>query len=153
MTLFSRRGLLALAALAAVSLPGAQAQAASTTTEAQMLQLQDRFMAAYAGTDLDALANLISDKAVYIHPTGEVNNKQMLLDRMRSGPLPRFSEVKQKNTKVMVYPGVAVLTGDAVFARAGAPASTTFRLSTAYADEKGTWRLISWHMSAIGPVP
>jgi hypothetical protein len=80
------------------------------------------------------------------------------MDSMLSGPKPRYGKVEQKNTKVKAYPGVAVLSGDIVFTglqqpNRPAPTPNTYRLSTAYADEGGTWRLINWQVTSIAQPP
>src|SRR4051812_8480191 len=145
--LTSRRGLLILSAVAAFALPAASALAATpaTPTAAQMIALQDKFMATLAGTDMNALDNMISETVSYGHPTGQINTKKIQMDSMRSGPLPRYGKIEQANTVVRAFPGVAVLSGDIIFtalSRPGAPPPTpnTYRLATAYANEKGTWR-------------
>lgn len=153
----SRRSLLALSAAAVLALPAAQALA-KVPTEAQMLQLQDKFMAALAGTDMDALAGMLSENLTFMHPQGQVNTKAIQMNAMRTGPLPRYVKVDQKNTKVKAYNGVAVLTGDILYTslpRPGQPppAANPYRLTSVYADEKGTWRLVNWQVTAIAPPP
>ena len=156
--LTSRRGLLTLAAVAALALPAASSLAATpaTPTAAQMIALQDKYMATLAGTDMDALDNMISETVSYGHPTGQINTKKIQMDGMRSGPLPRYGKIEQANTVVRAFPGVAVLSGDIIFTgmtKAGGPPPTrnTYRLATAYANEKGTWRLILWQVLPIAP--
>lgn len=156
----TRRSLLALAAVAAVAVPGlaSAAKAPAVLTDAQALALQDKFMGLLAGTDMDALGGMMSEKLTYIHPTGQANTKKIQMDSMLSGPKPRYGKVEQKNTIVKSYPGVVVLSGDIVFtglARPNAPPPTpnTYRLSTAYVDEAGTWRLLNWQVTAIAPPP
>jgi hypothetical protein len=151
----TRRALLAAAAAAAV-VPGVAlaAKAPQTLTEAQALALQDRFMALLAGTDMDALADMMSEKLTYIHPTGQANTKKIQMDSMLSGPKPRYGKVEQKNTVVKSYPGVVIMSGDIVFTALKRPDGTiptpnTYRLSTAYVDEGGTWRLLNWQVTAI----
>jgi hypothetical protein len=154
----SRRGLLILAVAAVAAAPlAAQARAAvpATPTEAQMLALQDRYMATLAGTDMDKLDDMISETVAYGHPTGQVNTKKIQMDSMRGGPLPRYGKIEQLNTKVRVYPGAAVLSGDIRFTglpRNGVtPPPNLYRLATAYANEGGTWRLVLWQVTPIAP--
>ena len=157
--LTTRRGLLTLTAVAALAMPAAGALAAAapaTPTAAQMIALQDKYMATLAGTDMAALDDMISETVSYGHPTGQINTKKIQMDSMRGGPLPRYGKIEQANTVVRAYPGVAVLSGDIIFtglARAGSPppARNTYRLATAYANEKGTWRLILWQVLPIAP--
>lgn len=157
----SPRRLIVLAAAVAVALPGAAvpsvvwAAKTKTLTQAEALALQDKYMAALAGTDMAALDDMISETVSYGHPTGQINTKKIQMDGMRSGPLPRYGKIEQANTVVRSFPGVAVLSGDIIFnglPRAGqAPTRNTYRLATAYADEKGTWRLILWQVTPIAP--
>src|SRR3954467_12318812 len=97
----SRHSLLALSAAAFLALPAAAL--AKVPTEAQMLQLQDKFMAAMAGTAMDPLAGMMSENLTFMRPQGQVNTKEIQMNSMRSGPLPRYVKVEQRNTKVKPY--------------------------------------------------
>jgi Domain of unknown function (DUF4440) len=150
------------AALAAAALSGPAASpslaadkpAAAPITAQQAIDLQDKFLRALYGTDLNAISALLSEDVTFTHPNGMALDKKGEMNLMSTGPLPRYAKLEQSNIKARIYPGAAVLTGDVTFTalpKEGAPPPTpnTYRMATAWADEEGVWRMVSWQLVAI----
>ena len=133
--------------------PAAKATAASITAQ-QAIDLQDKFLHALYGTDLNAISALLSEDVTFTHPNGMALDKKGEMNLMSTGPLPRYGKLEQSNIKARIFPGAAVLTGDVTFTalpKEGAPLPTpnTYRMATAWADEEGVWRMVSWQLVAI----
>ena len=155
--------ILSPAALAAAALSGLAATpsfaadrpaAKAPVTAQQAIDLQDKFLRALYGTDLNAISALLSEDVTFTHPNGMALDKKGEMTLMSTGPLPRYGKLEQSNIKARIYPGAAVLTGDVTFTalpKEGAPPPTpnTYRMATAWADEEGVWRMVSWQLVAI----
>ncbi len=133
--------------------PAAKAAPAPITAQ-QAIDLQDKFLHALYGTDLNAISALLSEDVTFTHPSGMALDKKGEMNLMSTGPLPRYKKLEQSNIKARIYPGAAVLTGDVTFTalpKEGAPPPTpnTYRMATAWADEEGVWRMVSWQLVAI----
>jgi hypothetical protein len=149
------------AALAAAALSGLAAspsfaaeKPAAPITAQQAIDLQDKFLHALYGTDLNAISALLSEDVTFTHPNGMALDKKGEMNLMSTGPLPRYGKLEQSNIKARIFPGAAVLTGDVTFTalpKEGAPPPTpnTYRMATAWADEEGVWRMVSWQLVAI----
>jgi hypothetical protein len=148
-------------ALAAAALSGLAAspsfaadKPAAPITAQQAIDLQDKFLHALYGTDLNAISALLSEDVTFTHPNGMALDKKGEMNLMSTGPLPRYEKLEQSNIKARIFPGAAVLTGDVTFIalpKEGAPPPTpnTYRIATAWADEEGVWRMVSWQLVAI----
>lgn len=79
------------------------------------------------------------------------------MDALAKGPLPRYPKVEGRNTKVKLFPDAAILTGNVIYTGLPKPGATgpvtptTYRITTGWADEKGTWRLVTWQVTAVAP--
>ena len=133
--------------------PTAKAAAAPITAQ-QAIDLQDKFLHALYGTDLNSISALLSEDVTFTHPNGMALDKKGEMNLMSTGPLPRYWKLEQSNIKARIYPGAAVLTGDVTFTalpKEGVlpPTPNTYRMATAWADEEGVWRMVSWQLVAI----
>ena len=133
--------------------PTAKAAAAPITAQ-QAIDLQDKFLHALYGTDLNAISALLSEDVTFTHPSGMALDKKGEMNLMSTGPLPRYGKLEQSNIKARIFPGAAVLTGDVTFTalpKEGVlpPTPNTYRMATAWADEEGVWRMVSWQLVAI----
>jgi Domain of unknown function (DUF4440) len=131
-----------------LSLPAAaaapSAKATSAPRQAQFLQLQQQLLTALVAADWPRVADMWSDDLVYIHPFGIVGKKEQL-EVLTNGPSPRYKSIEAKDTRVRIFRDTAILTGNVYFTGITATEPRLFYLSTVWANEHGTWRMVLWH--------
>ena len=146
---------LIIAAVAGSALMAPAAFAAGPPSEQEMVAMQDKFLAALYGTDLKAISDMLSEDLTFIHPTGQFLSKKGEMDLMTNGPLPHYQKLTEKVAKVRVYGKAAALSGDITYQalpkNGVLPPTTTYRFTSAWADENGTWRLVNWEQTSIAP--
>ncbi len=142
-------------ALAACALPAAAL--AAGPTEQQAVKMQDGFLAALSGTDLKAISALLSEDVTFVHPNGMALTKKGEMDLMGAAPLPRYNKLDEVISKVRVYSDTVIMNGTITytgFPKNGVAATpNSYLLASAWANEKGTWRLVSWQQTGIAKPP
>jgi len=98
----------------------------------------------------DSLRAVLDDKVQYIHSNGWIQNKQEVLDDMRSGKLV-YQQVTVKEVAVRLYEHAAVVTGLGTFE--GVNGGTAFKLDLRYTEvyvkSKSGWLLASRHANRM----
>jgi ketosteroid isomerase-like protein len=128
---------------------------AQTAAEQDVLQTQQRRLAAAQKQDVAALERLVADELQYCHTTGAVDTKASYLDVVKTGRI-RWINVKPSGMKARVYGDTAVVTGriDQQITTAGNPTPTDLAIRTieVYVKRDGRWQMTDFQASRI-PAP
>lgn len=133
--------------LLALSLSAVLAQ---TAEEQKVLKLSARKFDWLVQLKSDSIALLLDDKVQYVHSNGWTQNKQEVLDDMRTGKLV-YKKVTVKAAKVRLYDKTAIVTGFGTFE--GVNGGNAFALNLGYTEvyvfANGAWRLASRHSNRM----
>lgn len=80
-----------------------------STTEI-ILHLEEQLQKATLNNDVATMDALLAEDWLNINATGTVTNKQQSLELMKEGNM-RFVSIVNKEVRIRVHPGVAVVTG------------------------------------------
>jgi ketosteroid isomerase-like protein len=110
-----------------------------------VLALENERYAAMLAADADALDRLLSSRLVYVHSTGGRDTKAEYLDRVRSGFFV-YETIDHPVDQIIVAGGAAVVVGamDARVQRDGKLVDLRNSVCAVWADEDGTWRLVTF---------
>jgi len=99
--------------------------------------------AATASGDLATLEKVIADDLSYIHSTGDVDTKAILIGNMKSGAR-KYHEMTYESLDARVYDNAAVVTAVArikTSVNGAAPVPAHLRFIHVWVYQKGIWRL------------
>lgn len=114
----------------------------------------DRWAAAEADGDVEALAECLSDDFVGIGPLGFTLPKQAWLQRHGSNGL-EYDKFELQETEVREYGDTAVVTAliDQPGAHQGNPIPQTTRSTLVLVKRGGRWRITTDHISFVAGTP
>ncbi|SDS35066.1 nuclear transport factor 2 family protein [Actinopolymorpha singaporensis] len=127
----------------------------TTTTEAQIRELGERWADAEQRGDVALLDELSVDEFAMVGPAGFILDKPQWLHRYRAGDLVTHS-LEWDELAVRDFGGTALVIGRHTQRAAyrGNPADGSFRATHIAVRRDGRWRLAGIHMSPIaGPPP
>ena len=116
----------------------------------QVRAADDRRYAAMIAADVAALAELLSDRAVYTHSYGGRDTKQEFLDKLAAGELV-YHRVEHPVTEVIVLGDAAVVLGEmhADITSAGSPRHLASATIAVWGAEDGGWRLAAFQSTRL----
>jgi ketosteroid isomerase-like protein len=127
------------------------ANGAGHGTIEQVKQVEKQRFAAMTAPDLTALGQMLADELYYCHSNGDVQNKQQLLDALRTKQL-RYSAIELREFQARMYGDVALGNGLATIhaSMGGGPLMTLeIRYADAYVWREGRWQLVTWQSTRI----
>jgi uncharacterized protein (TIGR02246 family) len=149
-----RTFVIAVMALAAASIAGAQEQKASSdqksSVEQTIRQLDNERIQAQIHADATALDRIYADDFIGIGPSGTVRHKPEVLSDFTSGHL-KFQSITTDEVQVRVYENTAVETGlsTMVGQDKGKTVPRDNRFTRVWVKQQGRWRLVANHYSLL----
>ena len=117
---------------------------AQSSTEKELIALENRFNEALVRADLKTIEDIEADDLIFTDASGTVTTKADELQSMRSGDV-KFESIKMDNTQVQDFGNLAVVTGRLV-ERAkykNADISGIYRFTDVWAKRKGKWEHVA----------
>ena len=117
---------------------------------AQVRAADDRRYAAMIAADVAALAELLSDRAVYTHSYGGRDTKQEFLDKLATGDLV-YHRLEHPVTDVIVLGDAAVVLGEmhGDITSAGSPRHLASATISVWGAEDGQWRMAAFQSTRL----
>jgi ketosteroid isomerase-like protein len=115
------------------------------TTEKEILELEDKRLAAQVAEDFATLEALLHDELIYTHSSGVVDTKASWIESMRSRKT-RYRKITPSRRKVRFYGDTALLTGHAdIEAEIDAqPKSLKLMYLIAWTRTPKGWKFVAW---------
>lgn len=131
----------------AFSLSSASAQ---SSTEREVQALSAKKFGWLVRRQADSLSLILDEKVQYIHSNGWIQNRQEILDDMRSGKLV-YQNVAVKDTQVRIYGKTAIVTGLGTFEgiNSGTAFKMDLRYTEVYTSSATGWMLVSRHANRM----
>ena len=123
-------------------------QPAGSPDEREILGLETRWNEAHLTGDVPALDALCADELVVTVPSMAPMTKADVLGFWRSGRA-RITRYETTDTRVTVYPGTAIVTGQLHRTRdfSGTVVDDRWRYTKTYARHPQGWRVVAYHAS------
>lgn len=115
------------------------------TSEKEILELEDRRLAATVAEDFAALEALVHDELIYTHSSGVVDTKASWIESMRTRRT-RYRKVTPGARKVRFYGDTALVTGHADIEAeiGGAPKSLRLMYLIVWTKTPQGWKFVAW---------
>jgi ketosteroid isomerase-like protein len=122
-----------------------------TENAGQIIELDRRRMTAMAEKDIATLNEILSDDLIYTHSNARIDTKQSLIGAMQSGATV-YTAVEPSEVVAQDLGDAVVLTGVAAISvnAGGTPNSFRVRFTDVYANQAGTWRMVTWQSTRLG---
>ena len=120
----------------------------TTTDEAtrEILDLEDRRVAAMVAADVDALNEILADDLSYVHTSAALDTKESLTTGLASGRLD-YESITPSDRAVRSYGDCAVVRGRADVHVNGNSFSLEF--TVVYVRPEGRWQMTCWHATRL----
>jgi ketosteroid isomerase-like protein len=134
--------------LSGVTVPAAAAELAGAGTPAakQLAEAEDQMFAAKVRKDLDALARVLADEALYVHVPGFTQTKSEHLAQIANGKLD-YRAITTEDRLVRVFGNVGITRGR-IIQTVGERNNNESYLAV-YTRRDGRWQLLDWRTSPI----
>ena len=134
---------------AAPDLGGATANGVDAITAEEALKAEDARYAAQTGGDFAAMERLFGDDLVYVHSSGDLDDKKGFIEAQRSKAVI-YRTMQHSEVKVRVYGPVAIITGRGKFdvTVKGEERTVNILFHSIWVRRGGDLRFISWHAAA-----
>ena len=95
--------------------------------------------------NVDVVGTFIADDCVYVHSSGAVETKEVLLGRLASGDL-RYHSIVAITHSLRDYGNFALVNGDLALdiTSAGTARKFTIRYLAVWVNRADAWQLLSW---------
>lgn len=108
--------------------------------------LQERWRAAMAAGDASTLASLYSDDLIYVHSDARIESKEAFLAPIVAGKM-RLALSPCDTPRIRSYEESAVVS--ACYEIQGTKASSRHLFLTVWADQAGTWRIVTQQTTRV----
>jgi ketosteroid isomerase-like protein len=134
---------------AAPDLGGATANGVDAITAEEALKAEDARYAAQTSGDLAAMKRLFGDDLVYVHSSGDLDDKPGFIEAQRSKAVI-YRTMQRSEVKVRVYGPVAIITGRGKFdvTVKGEERTVNILFHSIWVKRGGAVQFISWHAAA-----
>jgi ketosteroid isomerase-like protein len=126
------------------------AKNSTSDSQSEISSLLDQYIEALKHKDLPALDRIWADDLTFVNLYGDLLNKKNRMDNIKSGATA-FNSIKLSDVNVRMYDEAAVATFkvaiDAHYS--GLESSGNYRVTTVWAQPKGTWQLVAVHMTRM----
>jgi ketosteroid isomerase-like protein len=115
------------------------------SSEKEILEREDKRLAAMVGEDFGSLEAMVHDELIYTHSSGVVDTKASWLESMRSRKT-RYRKVTPGERKVRLYGDTALVTGRADIEAevGGQPKSLRLSYLIAWTKTPQGWKFVAW---------
>jgi len=139
----------AVASNAAPDLGGASADRADAITPDEAQKAEDARYTAQTGGDFAAMERMFGDDLVYVHSSGDLDDKAGFIEAQRSRAVV-YRTMQRSETKVRVYGPVAIITGRGKFdvTVKGEERTVNILFHSIWVKRGGAAQFISWHAAA-----
>lgn len=122
----------------------------ATNEENAVREVEEKFAAAYANNDANALEGLWADDYVFVNPAGQVWTKAQRLAALRSGELTIESYTRD-DERIRIYGTTAVVTyrSHVKAQRNGHDISSDRRVITVLVKRDGRWQAVAQQSTTI----
>jgi Domain of unknown function (DUF4440) len=130
--------------LSALSLAGLQS---SAPTADEILKREQQRVDTFVSGKIDQISAMLSPTLTYTHSSGAIDNKEKVLDALRSGQVV-YRGMKHSDLQVRFpTPDVAILNGisDVSVTIGGKPQEVPLRFTIVYVKRNGSWLMEVWH--------
>ena len=120
------------------------------TTEADVLQADDRRFEAMRKGDFPALEAVLADDLTYVHSTARQETKAEHVANLRAGK-PHYRGIAPRDRKARVLGDVGIVNGTSEMhvENAGKEQKFTVRYLAIYAKSGGQWRMTAWQSTKV----
>ena len=120
------------------------------TTEADVLQADDRRFEAMRKGDFSALEAVLADDLTYVHSTARQETKAEHVANLRAGK-PRYRGIAPRDRKARVHGDIGIVNGTSEMdvENAGKEQKFTVRYLAIYAKSGGQWRMTAWQSTKV----
>jgi Domain of unknown function (DUF4440) len=130
----------------------AQKQSPESATEQFVLRLHQKKFQWMIKKQLDSLNNILDERVVYVHSNGWIENKQEILDDIKTGKLT-MNSVTVTEAKARVYKGAVIINGKGKFDVVvdGKSVLIDLMYTEVYVKRKDGWLLVTRHANRLNP--
>ena len=123
---------------------------AQTTTEQQVLSVEQTRLAALLRADTKQLNSVLADELTFTHSSGKTDTKAELLASLTSGAL-KYESIEPSETKVRLYGSTAIVTGKAQLKinNQGESLSFALKFTGVYTKRDGHWQLVAYQSTRL----
>ena len=123
---------------------------ASTATEADVLQADDRRFDAMRKGDWAALDAALADDLTYVHSTARLESKAEHIGNLKAGK-PHYRGIAPRARKARVHGNIGIVNGvsEMHVERDGKEQRFTVRYLAVYAKAGDNWRMIAWQSTKV----
>ena len=123
---------------------------ASTATEADVLQADDRRFDAMRKGDWAALDAALADDLTYVHSTARLESKTEHVGNLKAGK-PHYRGIAPRERKARVHGNIGIVNGvsEMHVERDGKEQRFTVRYLAVYAKAGDNWRMIAWQSTKV----
>jgi hypothetical protein len=134
---------------AAPDLGGAGASRADAITAEEALTAEDARYAAQTGGDFAAMERMFGDDLVYVHASGDLDDKAAFIESQRSKAVI-YRTLQRSEVRVRVYGPLAIITGRGRFEVTvkGEERTANLLFHSVWVKRGGAAQFISWHAAA-----
>ena len=121
------------------------------STEAQVLEAEDRLRTAMLQSDIKALSELLAPDLLFTNHLGQLQSRESDLDAYRSGKL-RVEQLVPSEQKILMVHDVAVVSVRVQVTGTynGAPANGAFRFTRVWSlSPANTWHVVAAHAGLV----
>jgi hypothetical protein len=128
---------------------GATGSPDGAITAEEALKAEDGRYAAQTGGDFVAMERMFGDDLVYIHSSGDLDDKARFIDSHRSRTVI-YRTMQRSEVKVRIYGPVAIITGRGKFdvTVKGEERTANILFHSIWVKRGGAVQFISWHAAA-----
>ena len=128
---------------------GGGSASGDTITAEEALKAEDARYAAQTGGDFAAMERMFGDDLVYVHSSGDLDDKAAFIEAQRSKAVI-YRRMQRSEVKVRVYGPVAIITGRGKFdvAVKGEERTANLLFHSIWVKRGGAAQFISWHAAA-----
>lgn len=115
------------------------------SVEKEILDLEDRRLAAMTAQNFGALDALVHEQLLYTHSSGVTDTKASWMESMKSGKV-RYRSAACSERKVRVFGDVALINGKASFQveADGQPRTLKLHFLNAWTRTPQGWKFVAW---------
>ena len=123
---------------------------ASTATEADVLQADDRRFDAMRKGDWAALDAALADDLTYVHSTARLESKAEHIGNLKAGK-PHYRGIAPRERTAKVHGDVGIVNGisEMHVENAGKEQRFTIRYLAVYVKSAVGWRMIAWQSTKV----
>jgi ketosteroid isomerase-like protein len=143
-------GILLLTASSVFTQEAKKASKPAGSREEAVLKAEQTWQDALLKSDVAALESLYSDKLIYTHSNGSVDNKKTYIESIKSGSA-KYESMKRDEIKVDIYGNTALVTchWQVSFSNNGNKVNANARYLHAYVLQNGRWQMVAHQATRI----